>query len=128
MNLRKFLHKISKDLLISLLITYVFLLIPELILPGIVSSHFSVKYILLLILAVGLVYSWLGKYIPAPKENIRFGAISRNLSNILLVIIGLMLILSLYKMKFWQIAIVTIFSIFLIIATQKFLLDEKSDA
>lgn len=126
MAIKKFFHKILKDLLVSLLITYFFLLIPELILPGIVSSHFSVKYILVLILAIGLIYSWLGKSIPAPQENIRFRAISRNLLHALLVIIGLMLVLSLYKMKAWQIVIVTLFSIFLIIAAQKFLLEEKN--
>lgn len=125
MTWEKFFYKISKDLLISLLITYFFLLVPELILPGITSSHFNPKYVLVLILVTAWAYSWLGRKFSPPQENVRFKAISRNLLNALLVIITAMLILSLYKMKLWEIAVVTAFSIALIVTSQKFILDEK---
>lgn len=121
----KFFYKISKDILIALLATYFFLLIPELILPGIVSEHLSPNIVLALIVIDAFIYSWLGRKFPSREENIRFGAISKNLFNSLLVIITVMLILSLYKMKVWQIAIVVIFSIVLLISIEKLLLEDK---
>jgi hypothetical protein len=125
MTWSKFFYKISKDILISLLITYFFLLIPELILPGIVSSHISPKFILVLILVDAFIYSWLGRKFPLPQENIRFKAISKNLLNSLLVVITAMLVLSLYKMKVWQIVIVIIFSIALLISTQRIFFEKE---
>jgi len=121
---QNFFSKITKDLLISLLVTYFLLLVPELVLPGIVSSHFSPKYLLVLILLVGLVFSQLGKKTKT-TENSKFQAISRNLLNIILFLIAIMLILSLYKMQIWQIAIVTILSIPLLIGAEKVLIKKE---
>jgi hypothetical protein len=125
MTWEKFFYKISKDILIALLATYLFLLIPELILPGIVSEHLSPNIVLALIVIDAFIYAWLGRKFPSREENIRFGAISKNLFNSLLVIITVMLVLSLYKMKVWQIAIVVIFSIVLLISIEKLLLEDK---
>ena len=120
-----FFQKITKDLLVSLLVTYFFLLIPEIVLPGIVSSHFSPKYFLVLLLAVAWLHVWLGKKNPAPPENVRFQAISRNLLNAILFVIAAMLILSLYKMGIWEIAVTAVFSLGLMIATENMLLKEE---
>jgi hypothetical protein len=119
-----FFQKITKDLLVSLLITYFFLLIPEIVLPGIVSSHFSPKYFLVLILALAWLHVWLGRKNPAPLENIRFRAISRNLLNAMLFIVAAMLVLSLYKMNVWEIAVTVAFSLGLMIATENMLFEE----
>lgn len=119
-----FFSKIARDLLIALIATYFILLIPELILPGIVSSHFDPKYLLALILLLGLVYAKFGSRLKKP-ENQRFQAISRNLINIILFLIALMLILSLYKMKIWEIAIVVAISIPLLIGAENILIREK---
>lgn len=124
MTLEKFFHKISKDLLISFIITYFLLLVPELVLPGIVSSHFNPKYLLILILILGLIFSWLGEKYPA-KENIKFRAISRNLLNIILFVVLVMLALGLYKMKVWQILIVLALSIVLMISADKMLVSDS---
>ena len=121
---QKFFSKIAKELLISLLITYFLLLIPELVLPGIVSSYFSPKYLLVLLLLVGLVFSQLGRKFKN-AENPKFQAISRNLLNIVLFLIAIMLILSLYKMKIWQIAVVTIVSIPILIGAEKVLIKKE---
>ncbi len=125
MTLQKFAYKISKDLLTALIIIYFFLLIPELILPGIVSSHFSPKYFLLLLIAVALLHSWLGRHNSAPAENNRFRAISQNLTSTVLVVSGVMLVLSLYKMKLWQIAVVTVFSLALFVTAENMLVKEE---
>ena len=125
MTLNNFFQKITKDLLVSLLITYFFLLIPEIVLPGIVSSHFSPKYFLVLILAVAWLHVWLGRKNQAPLENVRFRAISKNLLNAILFIIAAMLILSLYKMAIWEIAVTTVFSLGLLIATENMLIREE---
>ena len=114
----------SKDLLVSLIITYFFLLIPELILPGIVSSHFNPKYFFILIVLVGLIYSRLGKGF-REVENQRFEAISRSLLHIILFLIALMLFLSLYKMKIWEILIVIFVSLPLLIGAENILIKEK---
>jgi len=121
---QKFFSKIVKDLLISLLITYFLLLVPELVLPGIVSSYFSPKYLLALLLLVGLIFSQLGRKFKT-TENPKFQAISRNLLNIILFLIAIMLILSLYKMKVWQIAFVTAISIPLLIGAEKILIKKE---
>lgn len=124
----KFFYKISKDILISLIITYFLVFIPELILPGIVSSHFSPKLVLVLIMAAAILHVWLARNIFAPKENVRFRAISKNLLNGILAVISIMLVLSLYKMKIWQIAVVTALSIILLVATEKMMISgEKTD-
>jgi hypothetical protein len=125
MTWHNFFQKISQDLLIALLITYFFLLIPETILPGIVSSHFSPKYFLVLVLTVAWLYVWLSGKNPPQEENIRFRAISRSILNAILFIVTAMLVLSLYKMKIWQIIVVTIFSLALLIAAEKMLIAEK---
>jgi len=122
--LQKYFYKITKDLLISLTITYFILLIPELILPGIVSSHLNPKFILIALIILGLAYSWQGKKYSV-NENIKFRAISRNILNIILFIVLIMLLLSLYKMKLFQIIVVTILSILLFVAAEKFMIDEK---
>lgn len=124
MSWKIFWQKISKDLLVSLLITYFLLLIPELILPGLISSHFSPKYVLVAILILGLVYARLGKG-QKEKESAKFSVISRHLLHIILFIIAVMLILSLYKMKIWQIFIVTILSLALVIAAGNILVEEE---
>lgn len=121
---RIFLSKIARDLLIALIATYFILLIPELVLPGIVSSHFDPKYLLVFILVLGIGFSNLGSRIHK-NENPKFQAISRNLINIILFIIALMLILSLYKMKIWEIAIVVAISIPLLIGAENILVKEK---
>lgn len=125
MTWNNFLYKITKDLLVSLLITYFFLLIPEIVLPGIVSVHFSPKYFLVLILVIAWLHVWFARKNPAPQENILFRAISRNLLNTVLVVVTAMLFLSLYKMKIWEIFIVTIFSVALLIAAENMIVKEE---
>jgi cell division protein FtsW (lipid II flippase) len=98
--------------------------VPELVLPGIVSSFFNPKYLLILILILGLIFSRLGEKYPA-KENIKFRAISRNLLNIILFVVLVMLALGLYKMKVWQILIVLALSIVLIISADKMLVSDS---
>jgi len=125
MTWKNFFQKITKDLLVSLLITYFFLLIPEVILPGIVSSHLSPKYFLALILVITWIYIWLERKNQPPQEDIRFRTISRNILNVILFIIAAMLILSLYKMAIWEIVITVIFSLALLIAAEKMLVEEQ---
>ena len=124
MTLEKFFYKITKDLLIAFIITYFLLLVPELVLPGIVSSHFNPKYLLLLILILGLVFSWLGRNHP-PQERLKFRAVSRILLNLMLFIILVLLLLSLYKMHIWQIIVTAILALVLIRAAEKMLVSEN---
>lgn len=124
MNWKLFWQKISKDLLISLVITYFLLLIPEIVLPGIVSSHFNPKYLLAAILLLGLTWAWLGKD-GKEKESAKFNVISRHLLHVILFVIAVMLVLSLYKMKIWQIFVVTAFSLALVIAAGNILVEEE---
>ncbi|PIU78567.1 MAG: hypothetical protein COZ28_03590 [Candidatus Moranbacteria bacterium CG_4_10_14_3_um_filter_44_15] len=124
MSWKNFWQKISKDLLISLVITYFLLLIPELVLPGIVSSHFSPKYVLIAILILGLLYSRLANR-QKEKENAKFNIISRHLLHAILFVITVMLVLSLYKMKIWQIFVVTVFSLAIVIAAGNILVKEE---
>jgi len=120
---REFFAKILKDLLVALIATYFLLLIPELLLPGIVSSHFNPKLLLVFILLLGIVFSKLKN--PSKKpENPKFQAISRNLINIILFVIAIMLVLSLYKMHLWQIAVVVAVSIPLLLAAENVLVKE----
>lgn len=121
---QKYSYKLTKDLLISLVITYFLLIIPELVLPGIVSSHFDPKYLLAIIFVVGFLFAEFGKSFRT-AEKARFQAISRNLLNIILFTIALMLVLSLYKMQIWQIAAVVIISIPLLIGAENILIKEK---
>ncbi len=121
---RKFFSDITRDLLIALIATYFMLLIPELILPGIVSDHFNPEYVLIFILLLGLVFSKIGRK-SETAENTRFQAISRNLLNIILFVIALMLILSLYKMNIWEIAVVIAISIPLLISAENILVNKK---
>jgi hypothetical protein len=121
---KKFFSNITRDLLIALIATYFILLIPELILPGIVSDHFNPEYVLIFILLLGIVFSKTGLKSEA-AENSRFRAISRNLLNIILFVIALMLILSLYKMSIWEIAVVVAISIPLLISAENVLINEK---
>lgn len=123
----KFFCKILKDILISLVITYFLLLVPELVLPGIVSSHFSPKYLLAAIVLVGLAFSRLGQKFKA-AEKTKFRAISRNLLNIILFIIAIMLVLSLYKMKLWQIAVTVIIALALLVGAEKILAEEETES
>lgn len=120
---RKFFSKIARDLLIALIATYFILLVPELILPGIVSSHFNSKYLLIFILLLGLTFARFGEKVKTP-ENPKFQAISRNLTNIILFFVAMMLILSLYKMNFWEIAVVVVISIPLLIGAENILIKE----
>jgi len=121
---KKIFSKIAKDLLTALIATYFILLIPELILPGIVSSHFNPEYLLILIIFLGLAYSKFGTK-TGKTDNPKFQAISRNLINIILFVIVIMLILSLYKMKAWEIAVVVAISIPLLIGAENILIGEK---
>lgn len=121
---QKFFSKIARDLLIALIATYFILLIPELILPGIVSAHFNPRHLLIFILLLGLAYSRYGIRMKN-YENPKFRAISRSLINIILFIITLMLILSLYKMEVWQITFVVAISIPLLITAENILIKEK---
>lgn len=118
----KFFSKIAKDLLVVLIATYFILLIPELILPSIVSSHFDPKYLLAFILLLGLAYSKYGMKLKKP-ENPKFQAISRNIIHIILFVIALLLVLSLYKMKIWEIAVVVVISVPLLIGAEKILIN-----
>jgi len=120
---RKFFSKLTKDLLAASIATYFILLIPELVLPGIVSAHFNPKYLLIFILLLGLAYLKFGTKIKK-LENPKFRAISRNLINIILFIITIMLILSLYKMKIWEIAVVIAISIPLLVSAENILIRE----
>jgi hypothetical protein len=121
----KFFYKITKDLIVALIVTYFLILIPELVLPGIVSSHFNPKYLLAIILILGLVFSWLGKKYP-PQEKLKFQAVSRNILNAILFIILVLLLLGLYKMHIWQIIVVAILALALIIAAEKMLVSEDN--
>jgi cell division protein FtsW (lipid II flippase) len=127
MQKREFFFRITKDLLVSLIITYFFLSIPELILPGLISSHFNPKYLLVFIIALGWLFAFQGKG-NAPRENTKFRAISRNLLNLILFVVTVMLVLSLYKMKLWQIAIVTAFSIALFVAAEKMFVSREEES
>jgi len=126
MTRHNFFQKISRDLLISLLITYFFLLIPEIVLPGIISSHFSPKYFLLLILAAAWLHAWIVQKNLAPLENIRFRAISRNILNAILFVVAAMLVLGLYKMNAWEIAVISTFSLSLFALAEKMLIGDES--
>jgi hypothetical protein len=121
---QKYSYKLTKDLLVSLVITYFLLIIPELVLPGIVSSHFDPKYLLAIIFVVGFLFAEFGGLFKV-AEKAKFQAISRNLLNIILFTIALMLVLSLYKMQIWQIAVVVIISIPLLIGAENILIKEK---
>ena len=120
MTIRQFSKKITRDLLISFLITYFLILIPEIVLPGIISSHFNLKYFLVAILGLGLLYI-LQNGESHPAESSKFRAVSRNILNIILFTITIMLFLSLYKMKLWQIFVVAVFSVFLVSVAGKML-------
>lgn len=124
MTLRIFFQKITKDLLISSIITYFLMMIPELILPGIVSSHFNPKYLLVAILILGWLFAWQKKE-TRPEESAKFRAVSRNILNMILFIITILLVLGLYKMKIWQIAIVAAFSVVLLIAAKYVFVSEE---
>jgi hypothetical protein len=124
MTWEKFRHKLTKDLLISLIITYFFISVPELILPGLISSHLSPKYLLIAIISLGWFFAWQGQKFPQ-QENAKFKAISRNLLNVILFIVTVMLVLSLFKMKIWQIVIVVIFSVILFITAEKMLIIDE---
>jgi hypothetical protein len=126
MTWEKFAYKLTKDFLISLIITYFFISVPELILPGLISAHFSPKYLLAAIIALGWLFSWQGRKFPQ-QENIKFKAISRNLLNVILFVVTIMLILSLFKMGIWQIIIVVIFSVILVITTENMLISEEEE-
>lgn len=121
---QKFFFKVSRDLLAALIASYFILLIPELILPGIISSHFNPKYLLIFILILGLIFSKLAGAQKKP-DNSKFQAISRNLINIILFVIALMLVLSLYKMQLWEIVVVIAVSIPLLISAENILIGEK---
>ncbi|MFA6193858.1 MAG: hypothetical protein WC726_03310 [Parcubacteria group bacterium] len=121
---QKYSYKLTKDLLISLVITYFLLIIPELILPGIVSSHFDPKYLLAIIFIIGFFFAEFGKSFKTTEKS-KFQAISRNLLNIILFTIAMMLVLSLYKMQIWQIAVVVVISIPLLIGAENILIKEK---
>lgn len=108
----------------STIITFFLLMIPELILPGIVSSHFSPRYLLVLIFFLAWLHAF-GQEGDRPEESQKFRAISRNILNVILFIVAAMLILSLYKMSIWEIAVTTAFSLGLVIATEKMLVEEE---
>jgi len=121
---QKYSCKIVKDLLVSLVITYFLLIIPELILPGIVSSHFDPKYLLAIIFIIGFFFAEFGGLLRVAEKS-KFQAISRNLLNIILFTIAMMLVLSLYKMQLWQIAVVVVISIPLLLGAENILIKEK---
>jgi cell division protein FtsW (lipid II flippase) len=125
MTWNKFFQKITRDILIAFLITYFFLLIPEIVLPGIVSSHFSPKYFLVLVLAVAGLHTWLSQKNLPPENNLRFRTISKNILNAILFVIAAMLILSLYKMSVWEIVVTVALSMGLLVSTGKMLLEEE---
>lgn len=124
MTKKLFFQKVIKDLLVSLIITYFLILIPELILPGLVSSHFSPTYLLVAILILGWLHAR-GTQKQAREESARFRTVSRNILNVVLFIVTIMLVLSLFKMKIWQIAVVTALSVALIVATENILIREE---
>jgi cell division protein FtsW (lipid II flippase) len=125
MSWNKFLLSILKDLIISLAITYFILLIPEIILPGLVSSHLSLKYLLAFILLLGLAYSLINSKQASPEVNPKFRAISKNILNILLFLIFTMLLLSLYKMKFWEVILLSALSLLIFISLENILFPDK---
>ncbi len=125
MTWKNFFQKITRDILIALLITYFFLLLPEIVLPGIVSVHFSPKYFLALILLLSWTHLRLFEKNSPPENNVRFRSISKNILNAILFVIAAMLVLSLYKMKIWEIALITVFSMGLFITMKKMLIEEE---
>lgn len=126
MTYRTFFQKTTKDLLVSGIIAFLLMSIPELILPGIVSVHFSPKYLLVIIIVLGWLHAWQKKE-TRPEESSKFRAVSRNILNVILFLITILLVLSLYKMKLWQIAVVTFFSVGLVAAAEKMLISEEAE-
>jgi cell division protein FtsW (lipid II flippase) len=125
MSWHKFFIALLKDLIISLVITYFILLIPEIILPGLVSSHLSLKYLLTIVFILGLIYSLLNSKQAQPETNPKFRSVSQNILNILLFLIFVMLLLSLYKMKFWEVVLLSALSLLIFISLKNILFLEK---
>ncbi|MFA5871280.1 MAG: hypothetical protein WC858_01020 [Parcubacteria group bacterium] len=127
MSWKKFFISILKDLTVSLIVTYFILIIPELVLPNLVSSHVSLKYLLALIVLLGLAYSLLAEKKTRPETNPKFRSISQNILNILLFLIFAMLLLSLYKMRFWEVVLISALSLLFFISLENILFSEKKD-
>ncbi len=122
----KFVYLICRDFLSALIIVYFFTIVPELILPGIVSPIVSPKHLLSVILILGFVTAYLAKKGNlAIRENIQFKSISHSLISIILFIITILIVLSLYQMRWWQIIFTTLLSIILLIYMQKMLIIEE---
>ncbi len=110
-NLGIFLHKILNDILILLLISYALLLVSEGVIPGLVGAYLSFTKLTLLVFAIlgGIIYlgrlNDIGFEFNKKKTALFYG---------LIIFFIILAINSLLKFTWWEIATITIASIFLL--------------
>jgi len=106
-----FSYKILNDILALLLVSFALLLIIEGVMPGLASAHMSFTRLLLIIFAALGMIIYLGKI-----NEIKFEV--ENKKTVLfygLIIFAIILIVnSILKFDWWEIAIITIVSVFLL--------------
>ena len=121
-NLGIFLYKILSDILALLLVSFALLLISEGIMPGLASAHLSFTRLSLIIFAVlgGVIY--LGKI---NEISFEFGNKKTALSCGLIVFAVILIVNSMLKFDWWEIAVITIVSIALLFFLYKNFLSEK---
>jgi hypothetical protein len=119
-NLGIFLYKILNDILWLLIISYILLLISEGIIPGLISAYMSFTRLTFIIFAVLGATAYLGK-----TNDIRFefGSKKTVLFYGLVIFSVILIINSLLKFAWWEIAAITISSIFLLFYLDKNLLE-----
>ena len=106
-----FLYKILNDILALLFVTFGLLLISEGVMPGLASAHMSFTRLLLIIFAVLASIVYLGKI-----NEIKFEVENKKTALFYgLIIFAIILIVnSILKFNWWEIAIITIISAFLL--------------
>ncbi|MFA5776897.1 MAG: hypothetical protein WC906_00395 [Parcubacteria group bacterium] len=121
-NLGIFLYKILSDILSLLLVFFALLLVSEGVMPGLASSHLSFTRLSLIIFAV------LGSVIYLGKINeISFEMSNKKtaLSCGLIVFAVILIINSMLKFDWWEIAVITIAAILLLFYLYKNFISEK---
>ena len=98
-------YKILHDSLLILLIFFVLALIAEGLLPGIISSHFALYKIALLLLGNVLAITGLQKIIGAHEEDV----INKKISGSLFFILALLIFNSLFKLNIFLNLFILIF-------------------
>lgn len=106
-----FLHKIFNDILVLLLISCAMLLVAEGILPGLVSSYLSFTKLTILVFALLGIIIYLGKL---NEINFEFKNKKTALLGSLIIFAVTLIVNSLLKFTWFEIAIITIASIFLL--------------